>query len=847
MKQKAGVKKRRGVIIAAIGTFLGAVIIALPSFGIELPLEKWIFFLFSFSVTPYPLWLLPSAFLLFVWSIILIVNRRRPVVLTFQLVYSFLIAYTLHSLAHLLQESPWPIFRSALLEASDGVRSASFKLVVLFIGEMILLIIIMLINDAVKHRRRSVEEPEVEELEESATITLTAKETPPRADFPNLDELPLYVDRTPPPPPSKRTKSVEPPVEEIRGENTVSLAMFRRLSEEVKKREEAHQAPPPAEVERMNPIDEKKGAKELPGLMLAAVKRMEEQKQEGVEEKPRSFFARHTTLKVEEKVDHVRQKPPVIPPVLEPTPQPVTPPPPPVEEPEVVSRVSVKIPPSPPPAVVEEVSEDDPLESSRGVGGLSALITKPKIGYQFPSESILKTYEKIGDVIDEHTRHQGELLVDTLLQFNIQVEVTRIVRGPTVTMFEVLPAPGIRVGSIVSLSDNIALALAATQLRIVAPIPGKSAVGIEIPNKKRDIIGFKEMLSGVTDSMHIPMVLGRTILDEKRVIDMSSSPHLLVAGSTGSGKSVCINSLICTTLFRRTPKEVRMILVDPKIVELNIYNGIPHLLTPVITDAKRTLKAFDFCLFEMERRYNLLRALNVRNITGYNEKIVANRLAREKLPYIMVVIDEFADLMHTVGKELETKVARLAAMSRAVGIHMVLATQRPSADVITGVIKANIPSRISFAVTSAIDSRIILDEMGAEKLLGRGDMLLQTTTSPATERIQGAFLSDAEVEEIVAFATSQGEPEFIDESFFEDDPPPITESSESFSEAVTDEELMEQALQIVVERKGASASYLQRRLKIGYNRAARLVEQMEEDGYVGPANGSKPRELLRIP
>lgn len=578
--------------------------------------------------------------------------------------------------------------------------------------------------------------------------------------------------------------------------------------------------------------------------MLAAVKRMEERKEEKVvEEKPRSFFARHSepsTLEIEEKVP----SPPPPPQMPQPE-EPAFAAPPVVEHSE--NRVSVKIPPQ-----VEQpelFDEDDPLESSRGIGGLdaSALISKPKIGYRFPSESILRTYEKIGDVIDEHTLRQGQLLVETLLQFNIQVDVTKIVRGPTVTMFEVLPAPGIRVGSIVSLSDNIALALAATQLRIVAPIPGKSAVGIEIPNKKRDIIGFKEMLGSVTEKMKIPMILGRTILDEKRVIDLSLSPHLLIAGSTGSGKSVCINSLICTILYRRTPKEVRMILVDPKIVELNIYNGIPHLLTPVISDAKRTLKAFDFCLFEMERRYNLLRALNVRNIVGYNEKIAANNLAREKLPYIMVVIDEFADLMHTVGKELETKVARLAAMSRAVGIHMVLATQRPSADVITGVIKANIPSRISFAVTSLIDSRIILDEMGAEKLLGRGDMLLQTSDSPTMERIQGAFLSDAEVEEIVTFATGQGEPEFIDESFFEDDPPPITESSVGLSDAITDEELMEQALQIVVERKGASASFLQRRLKIGYNRAARLVEQMEEEGWVGPANGSKPRELLRIP
>ena len=843
MKKKAGVKKTRGAIIAALAAFIWAGILVLPSFGIELPFMEMIFFLFSFSTGDNPLWLLPSALFFLVASIILIVNRKRPIVLAFQLFYSALVAYTLHSLSHILQDSPWPIFRTHLLERTEGVRSASFTLVVLFIGEILLLIIIVLISDAIRHRRRPrLEEERVDEPEETETVTFVPKA---RAEFPNVDDLPEYVDRTPPPPKPKREKA--PAAEEISGENTVSLAMFRRLSEEVKKREEQQNKPSipsPAKGKSRSRVDEKQGAKELPGLMLAAVKRMEERKEEKVvEEKPRSFFARHSepsTLEIEEKVP----SPPPPPRMPQPE-EPASAAPPVVEHSE--NRVSVKIPPQ-----VEQpelFDEDDPLESSRGIGGLdaSALISKPKIGYRFPSESILRTYEKIGDVIDEHTLRQGQLLVETLLQFNIQVDVTKIVRGPTVTMFEVLPAPGIRVGSIVSLSDNIALALAATQLRIVAPIPGKSAVGIEIPNKKRDIIGFKEMLGSVTEKMKIPMILGRTILDEKRVIDLSLSPHLLIAGSTGSGKSVCINSLICTILYRRTPKEVRMILVDPKIVELNIYNGIPHLLTPVISDAKRTLKAFDFCLFEMERRYNLLRALNVRNIVGYNEKIAANNLAREKLPYIMVVIDEFADLMHTVGKELETKVARLAAMSRAVGIHMVLATQRPSADVITGVIKANIPSRISFAVTSLIDSRIILDEMGAEKLLGRGDMLLQTSDSPTMERIQGAFLSDAEVEEIVTFATGQGEPEFIDESFFEDDPPPITESTVGLSDAITDEELMEQALQIVVERKGASASFLQRRLKIGYNRAARLVEQMEEEGWVGPANGSKPRELLRIP
>jgi len=305
--------------------------------------------------------------------------------------------------------------------------------------------------------------------------------------------------------------------------------------------------------------------------------------------------------------------------------------------------------------------------------------------------------------------------------------------------------------------------------------------------------------------------------------------------------------MICSILFMRSPKEVRLILVDPKIVELSIYNGIPHLLTPVIHDPKKTLKAFDFCLYEMDRRYRLLQGLNARNILGYNEKIVQDRLAREKLPYIVVVIDEFADLMHTVGKELENKVSRLAAMSRAVGIHLVLATQRPSVDVITGVIKTNIPTRIAFAVTSTTDSRIIIDEGGAEKLLGRGDMLYLASSDPTPERIQGAFLSDNEVEQVVQFASKQGVADFIDESFFEDDEPVASSSSFDSSDNNDDESLMEEALAIVIERKSASASYLQRRLKIGYNRAARLVEQMEELGYVGPPNGSKPRELLMIP
>lgn len=507
------------------------------------------------------------------------------------------------------------------------------------------------------------------------------------------------------------------------------------------------------------------------------------------------------------------------------------------------------------PVPAELSDEEDRLEVASGVGGLlvaegsgSALINRDRITYQYPPESILVTYPKIGNDINEETLERGKILVATLEQFNVHVELTNIVRGPTVTMFEILPAPGIRINSIVNLGDNIAMALAAKQVRIVAPIPGKSAVGIEIPNHKRDVIGFKEMLPAMeSKQLNIPMVLGKNLMGEPIVMDVSATPHLLIAGSTGSGKSVCVNSMICSILFRRSPKEVRLILVDPKIVELSIYNGIPHLLTPVIHDPKKTLKAFDFCLYEMDRRYRLLQGINARNILGYNEKIVQDRLAREKLPYIVVVIDEFADLMHTVGKELENKVSRLAAMSRAVGIHLVLATQRPSVDVITGVIKTNIPTRIAFAVTSTTDSRIIIDEGGAEKLLGKGDMLYLASSDPTPERIQGAFLSDREVEQVVQFASKQGVADFIDESFFEDDEPASSGSGYEGSDGNDDEALLEEALAIVVERKSASASYLQRRLKIGYNRAARLIELMEELGYVGPPNGSKPRELLKIP
>ena len=468
--------------------------------------------------------------------------------------------------------------------------------------------------------------------------------------------------------------------------------------------------------------------------------------------------------------------------------------------------------------------------------------------YKVPAEELLTAYPD-GEywVIDDETVAASHQLKATLSEFKIEAEVTGIRKGPVITMFEILPAPGVKLSKIVALQDNIALRLAASSVRIVAPIPGKHAVGIEVPNKERAIVSFKELIDTEHPAFRkqaVPVVLGKDITGEAQVIDLAKTPHLLIAGSTGSGKSVCVNSLILSILFKRSPQEVRMILIDPKIVELKLYNDIPHLLTPVITEPKKAFQALQYCLCEMERRYALLDGMGVREITSYNKRIVERNIATEKLPYIVVIIDEFADLMATTGKELESTVARLAAMSRAVGIHLVLATQRPSIDVITGLIKANIPSRIAFMVASKTDSRIIIDQVGAEKLLGKGDMLYASATDPFPVRIQGTFVSDNEVENVVDFVKQYGEPDYIDDEIFVDDEEPEIGSS-LFGEG--DDPLYDQAVEIVMQAGKASASYIQRRLKIGYNRAARLVEEMEEKGLVGPANGSKPREIIHVP
>ena len=469
--------------------------------------------------------------------------------------------------------------------------------------------------------------------------------------------------------------------------------------------------------------------------------------------------------------------------------------------------------------------------------------------YFIPSDLLVAYKDDEYWVIDEDTKQDAANLKQTLSEFNIDADVIGIKKGPVVTMFEILPAPGVRLSKIVQLQDNIALSLAAQSVRIVAPIPGKQAVGIEVPNKKRSVVGFRELIemsSPEWDKMAVPVILGKDILGKSQIIDLVKTPHMLIAGATGSGKSVCVNSLILSILFKRSYKDVKLILVDPKVVELKLYNDIPHLLTPVITEPKKALKALQYCLCEMERRYALLDGMGVRDISNYNQKIKEQNICTEKLPYIVVIIDEFADLMATSGKELESIVARLTAMSRAVGIHLVLATQRPSVNVITGLIKANIPTRIAFMVASRTDSNIIIDSVGAEKLLGRGDMLYASAVDPAPIRIQGTFVSDQEVEDVVKAVKEYGEPDYLDDSIFDEEEE--TRGTDLFGEPVSDDDpLYDQALEIVVQAGKASASYIQRKLKIGYNRAARLVEEMEDRGIVGPANGSKPREIIHMP
>ncbi|WP_275973736.1 DNA translocase FtsK [Parageobacillus sp. KH3-4] len=463
--------------------------------------------------------------------------------------------------------------------------------------------------------------------------------------------------------------------------------------------------------------------------------------------------------------------------------------------------------------------------------------------YQLPPLDLLRLPKQTSQAKDHANIYaNARKLEKTFQSFGVKAKVTQVHLGPAVTKYEVYPDVGVKVSKIVSLSDDLALALAAKDIRIEAPIPGKSAIGIEVPNEEIATVSLREVLEAIDhykQEAKLLIPLGRDISGEVVVAELNKMPHLLIAGATGSGKSVCINGIIISLLMRTKPHEVKLMMIDPKMVELSVYNGVPHLLAPVVTNPKKASQALKKVVQEMERRYELFSHTGTRNIEGYNEYVRRhNQESEEKqplLPYIVVIIDELADLMMVASSDVEDSITRLAQMARAAGIHLIIATQRPSVDVITGVIKANIPSRIAFSVSSQTDSRTILDMGGAEKLLGRGDMLFLPMGASKPVRVQGAFVSDEEVEEVVDFVISQQKAQYYEEMMVNEE----NNDGEEF-----EDELYEEAVRLVVEMQSASVSMLQRRFRIGYNRAARLIDAMEARGVVGPYEGSKPRAVL---
>ena len=474
------------------------------------------------------------------------------------------------------------------------------------------------------------------------------------------------------------------------------------------------------------------------------------------------------------------------------------------------------------------------------------------IPYQFPPLDLLSLPKaSFGGVSDETLRQTAARLQSTLQSFNVNVQMGAVTCGPTVTRYEVLPEQGVRVNKITNLADDLKLSLAASSIRIEAPIPGKSAVGIEVPNEKPSSVHFRELLQG--DAFEkakspVTFAVGKDIAGKVIMTDIAKMPHLLIAGATGSGKSVCINTLIMSILYKSDPNDVKLIMIDPKVVELSVYNGIPHLFCPVVTDPKEAAAALNWAVREMMDRYEKFRELGVRGIEGYNEKIRtvenAEQAGHSKMPLLVIIVDEFADLMMVASKEIEDAVCRLAQLARAAGIHLILATQRPSVNVITGVIKANIPSRIAFSVSSAIDSRTILDKGGAEKLLGKGDMLFFPSGYSEPVRVQGAFVSDKEVSDVVEFLCRNNETPVYNDKVTE-----IVETQQDTAEEEAaakpdQDEYFEEAGRFVIESERAAAGQLQRRFSIGFNRAGRIIDQLHKAGVVGPAVGTKPRKVL---
>ncbi|MEJ2744387.1 MAG: DNA translocase FtsK 4TM domain-containing protein [bacterium] len=470
--------------------------------------------------------------------------------------------------------------------------------------------------------------------------------------------------------------------------------------------------------------------------------------------------------------------------------------------------------------------------------------------YKLPGIDLLhEPFAPKGKQMEEDLQKNVEVLQLTLKEFGIEAEVGNVIRGPVITRYEVYPAPGVKVQRITALADDLALAMAASSIRIVAPIPGKSAVGIEIPNPKATLVGLKEMLLSKEyrqRSRSIPMAIGKEISGHPVIADLREMPHLLIAGATGSGKTVCVNSLVLTMLFSCTPDELKLILIDPKRVEMTQYRDIPHLLTPVITESKVAAQALRWATREMEKRYNLFSQEVVRDLVGYNATIKRGGASagvgedgepKKPLPFIVIIIDELADLMLVARKEIEDPIIRLAQMGRASGLHIILATQRPSVNVITGLIKANFPTRIAFKVASRVDSKVILDSMGADKLLGCGDMIFMPPGSSRRLRVQGALVDDAEINAAVEFVKSNASPDYREDILSAD-------ADAALNYEDIDDSLYDEAVNVVRQLGQASASLLQRRMRIGYTRAARLVDMMEERGIVGPQQGSKAREVI---
>ncbi|PTG50857.1 cell division protein FtsK [Staphylococcus chromogenes] len=508
---------------------------------------------------------------------------------------------------------------------------------------------------------------------------------------------------------------------------------------------------------------------------------------------------------------------------------------------EAPASTEASVTPSKPAPPQRQTKTEKPPSTHTNEGSISEAGEVENQAYELPPLTLLDEPKKQQTTSRTEVQQKGKLLETTLKNFGVNAKVTQIKIGPAVTQYEVQPAQGVKVSRIVNLHSDLALALAAKDIRIEAPIPGKSAVGIEVPNEKISLVSLKEVLQEKFPTQNkLEVALGRDISGEPMTAELNKMPHLLVAGSTGSGKSVCINGIITSILLNAKPHEVKLMMIDPKMVELNVYNGIPHLLTPVVTNPHKASQALEKVVGEMERRYDLFQHSGTRNIEGFNALVTRkNKELGEKeplLPYIVVIVDELADLMMVAGKDVETAITRITQMARAAGIHLIIATQRPSVDVITGLIKNNIPSRIAFAVSSQTDSRTIIDSGGAEKLLGKGDMLFIQNGGSVRTRVQGAFLSDNEVQKVVDYVVAQQSANYVKEM----EPDEVVEQGE----AESDDPLYHEAYLFVIEQQKASTSLLQRQFRIGYNRASRIMDDLERNQVIGPQKGSKPRQIL---